>query len=847
MSGLSFGPPWPFRTDYDVDRRFLSFILLSTAIIFTWMIIESTFFPPPPRVNQLAQEDDLAGDDASSDSAASSTDPNADPSEPDAVGQNPDAPTEEIPEVIEFKPEPALTSLGSLAPGSPYRMLVTLDSRGGSVRRLEMADRAPSGEFRFKHVDDRGGYLGNLEVETRVEGPGAVVRFVGPGTPAALAVGTNGEVGLQAGDVIEGLAGEPILDARDYFEKLDRTKPGDQIEIAIQRGGETRVFKADLTTRPMEVIQPFPERTSDPLDWNRPAFATTIGGSANGVYRAVKTDLMNVDWQLGEPTLAPSSVDSTNLESATPPSSDPDEVVFHYILTDADLEGSRLKGPIVLIKRYRIARRETVTEPALRPDFDRTFHLDFQFEVRSEAAEKQSVAVQFYGPSGLPEEGWWYLNKIHGRSTAFFYTAGSRDVVGSSTGLGYRFLGGPEIVSNDLTEGSAPLELFPQSLDDEARQVRFAAVDTQYFTVAMIPRVEEGLTPFTCMAGLAETAQTPASINKKERRRTDVSFRLLTLPVELSPYQSDSEAGKVVYDFTLFSGPKFPSLLAEYQLDETVSYGWFALFSKPLIGILHLFYMVTGNYGIAIILLTVVVRAAMIPISRRAAINAQMMQHLQPEMKKITEQYKNDMEKRARAQQELFRKYKYNPMGGCLLMFIQLPIFLGLYRGLSVDIELRDQSFLPGVSWCSNLAGPDRLFDWGNWMPFLTAETGWLGPYFNVLPIITIALFLVQQKLFMPPALDEQQQATQRMMTFMMVFMGLMFYKVPAGLCIYFITSSIWGIVERKLLPKPSIDGKIAAIEGSGEVIEAGPPPERSAAKNRLEESRRQQLRRKGK
>ena len=84
----------------------------------------------------------------------------------------------------------------------------------------------------------------------------------------------------------------------------------------------------------------------------------------------------------------------------------------------------------------------------------------------------------------------------------------------------------------------------------------------------------------------------------------------------------------------------------------------------------------------------------------------------------------------------------------------------------------------------------------------LFGETGWLGPYFNVLPIITIGLFLVQQKMFMPPATDEQSAMQQKIMTYMMIFMGLLFYKVASGLCLYFIASSLWGIGERKLLPK---------------------------------------------
>jgi len=139
---------------------------------------------------------------------------------------------------------------------------------------------------------------------------------------------------------------------------------------------------------------------------------------------------------------------------------------------------------------------------------------------------------------------------------------------------------------------------------------------------------------------------------------------------------------------------------------------------------------------------------------------------------------------------------------------VQLPIFIGLYRGLMVDVELRGSSlFGTLLPWCSNLAAPDMLFNWTGFMPeFITSGINiyGLGPYFNLLPILTIFLFIAQQKMFMPPPADEQQAMQQKMMKYMMIFMGVLFFKVAAGLCIYFIASSGWGLCERKLLPKPA-------------------------------------------
>ena len=139
-------------------------------------------------------------------------------------------------------------------------------------------------------------------------------------------------------------------------------------------------------------------------------------------------------------------------------------------------------------------------------------------------------------------------------------------------------------------------------------------------------------------------------------------------------------------------------------------------------------------------------------------------------------------------------------------MFVQLPIFLGLYRSLMVDVELRQAPAVRRrIRWCSNLAAPDMLWDWTKLMPeFVTSGQGMfgLGPYLNLLPLVTIGLFILQQKMFMPPPADEQAAMQQKIMKYMMIFMGVLFFKVASGLCMYFIASSLWGLAERRLLPK---------------------------------------------
>jgi YidC/Oxa1 family membrane protein insertase len=163
---------------------------------------------------------------------------------------------------------------------------------------------------------------------------------------------------------------------------------------------------------------------------------------------------------------------------------------------------------------------------------------------------------------------------------------------------------------------------------------------------------------------------------------------------------------------------------------------------------------------------------------------------------------------------ELYRKSGVNPFGTCWFMLLQMPIFMGLYFSLQESITFRLAKFPP--TWIQNLAAPDMLVSWSDKIPWISRPEDfgsflYLGPYLNILPIIAVALMIVQQKMMTPPPTDEQQEMQQKMMKYMMIFMGLMFYKVASGLCIYFIASSLWGFAERKLLPK-----KKSAAPGTG-------------------------------
>ena len=194
--------------------------------------------------------------------------------------------------------------------------------------------------------------------------------------------------------------------------------------------------------------------------------------------------------------------------------------------------------------------------------------------------------------------------------------------------------------------------------------------------------------------------------------------------------------------------------------------------------------------------MTLLVKLIMFPLGRKQALMAQRTQELQPYLKEIQEKYKDekDKEKQTRETLALYKKHGVNPVSGCIPALIQMPIFVGLWQALNSSVSLRHSPFL----WINDLAAPDMLFR----LPFEIPST--CGHWFNVLPIVVVGLMLFQTKLFSPPATTPEAEMQQKTMKFMMIFMAAMFYKVPSGLGIYFITSSLWSIGERLLLPKVS-------------------------------------------
>jgi YidC/Oxa1 family membrane protein insertase len=231
--------------------------------------------------------------------------------------------------------------------------------------------------------------------------------------------------------------------------------------------------------------------------------------------------------------------------------------------------------------------------------------------------------------------------------------------------------------------------------------------------------------------------------------------------------------------YELYIGPKKLSYLQELgqRRDEIMEFGFFAWFCKPLVPLLNFFYRVIPNYGVAIILLTLLVRIIFWPLTHKSTESAKRMRDVQPKIKAIQEQFKDEPHKLQHEIWRVYKEHKVNPFSSCLPMLVQIPVFIALYTVLRSAVELRFAPFL----WVADLSEPENLF------------AGVLPFSLNILPLAMAAVTIVQSKL--TPAMGDPMQ--QKMMTWMMPLMMLFFfYSMPAALSLYWTISTILAIAQ---------------------------------------------------
>ena len=342
---------------------------------------------------------------------------------------------------------------------------------------------------------------------------------------------------------------------------------------------------------------------------------------------------------------------------------------------------------------------------------------------------------------------------------------------------------------------SGPLGAFAGSVDfgNDYSDVREAANGT--ITPAGSPGWI-GFTDIYWMSTLIPDAAAPASGDFRALPGDTFRADLLYRPVALAP------GAQVTRTTRLFAGAKENAVLTAYEnanasgggitnFSLAIDWGWFRWFEKPIFMLLDWLFRTIGNFGVAIICLTFIVRGLMFPIAQRQFASMAAMRAIQPKMKALQERYKDDKPTLQQKTMELYKEEKVNPLAGCLPIFLQIPVFFALYKVLTLAIEMRHQPF---ALWIKDLSAPDPLH-----ILNLFGLLDFNPPAFLAIGLLAILLGITMWLQFKlnPAPMDPSQEIVFKIMPWMMMFVMAPF---AAGLLIYWITSNILTIAQQKYL-----------------------------------------------
>lgn len=301
--------------------------------------------------------------------------------------------------------------------------------------------------------------------------------------------------------------------------------------------------------------------------------------------------------------------------------------------------------------------------------------------------------------------------------------------------------------------------------------IGWIAIENQYFMGSVIPHMDS------------------ESRVRLSREPEDIVMNTIATPTGEIARQTGKE-----FHFDLFFGPKSLSLLGQYEngLDRVIHFGMFDFIAKPCLWLMNFVYSYIPNYGIAIIILTIITKLLLWPLGQKSYKSMNEMRRLQPLMAEIREKHKGDKRKMNEELMNLYKIYKVNPMSGCLPMVLQIPVFFALYRMLYQAIELRHAPFF---GWINDLSAPDRLFRFDFAIPMMEPPYG-----IPVLTIVMGATMFLQQK--MTPTTGDPAQA--KMMMFMPIVFTVIFINFSSGLVLYWLVNNILSISQQYYTQKKS-------------------------------------------
>jgi len=334
-------------------------------------------------------------------------------------------------------------------------------------------------------------------------------------------------------------------------------------------------------------------------------------------------------------------------------------------------------------------------------------------------------------------------------------------------------IGGRSFIEADtMIDGSVWRVKAVKGKQERSGKIEWTALKGNYFTFILKP-FQDVLT--------AEVKPLPGNLKT-----------VLTSEVkELAPQE------EITDEYVFYAGPLDEKKIQALGLglEKVINYGFFGAVSKVLLSILALFHTVFRNWGVAIIFLTLTVNIVLFPLTYKSFTSMQQMKQLQPHLQKLRVMHKDNPQKLNKETMELYRKYNVNPLGGCLPMLLQMPIFIALYQGLVKATSLKGAHFL----WIKDLSAPDAVIKLPSAVPLIGTDV-------NILPLLMVGAMFLQQKFSQAGGAgamsDEQAQQQKMMMVMMPVMFGIFFYKMPAGLVLYWLTNTVLMTLEQSFIAK---------------------------------------------
>jgi len=323
--------------------------------------------------------------------------------------------------------------------------------------------------------------------------------------------------------------------------------------------------------------------------------------------------------------------------------------------------------------------------------------------------------------------------------------------------------------------------------------LRWASATNKYFALVLSPEPEDQKfgnvkVPVDKVIPQVENmANALGAAGKESSKSDDEYFYSLGIGVGQITVEPGS---KVVHRYSFYAGPKeydrlkrlSQKLPENRQYEKVMSLGWFGFVGVPLLKILKFFYRIAPNYGVAIMLLTILIKIILYPLDQKSYKSMKEMQKVQPLIAELKKKYKDDPKQAQVEQMKLFKEHKVNPMGGCFPMLLQMPVLIAMFGMIRSAVELRRAPFM---LWIIDLSEPDAILDFGFSIPVI-------GHTLNILPLLLVASFVVQSRISRAAAPGGQQDPQQKMMGHMMtVFFGVIFYNMPSGLNLYFAVSTV--------------------------------------------------------